>query len=91
MGLLIWRRGGVSWPVCFFTTGTLGPREEARPKSFGSRIDSKMSNPYIGLWAECRDGTIGEIVEMDKAGYCTLKDIHGVIVKKHEPINKLKT
>ena len=30
----------------------------------------------LGLWSECRDGTIGEISKIDKAGYCELKDIN---------------
>jgi hypothetical protein len=50
-----------------------------------------MNSEFAGLWVECRDGTIGYIFDMDKAGYCMLKNINGVMVKRHEPFNKLKT
>jgi hypothetical protein len=46
---------------------------------------------YLGWWTECRDGTIGEIVKIDKAGYCELRDTNGEVVKRHEPLNRLKT
>jgi len=61
--------------------------------SSGNNILSKMGNyrTFRDLWVECRDGTIGCVSEIDKAGYCILKDINGAIVKGHEPINKLKT
>lgn len=49
------------------------------------------SNGFVGLWAECKDGTIGQISEIDKRGYCVLRDRDGQIVKRHEPLSKLKT
>lgn len=44
----------------------------------------------IGDWAECRDGAIGRIVQMDKQGYCTLEDSAGKVIKQHEPLGKMK-
>jgi hypothetical protein len=46
---------------------------------------------YRDLWGQCRDGTIGRITRIDKAGYCELRDIDDAVVRKHEPLSKLRT
>jgi hypothetical protein len=49
-----------------------------------------MYSELIDEWVECRDGQFGRISKIDKAGYCTLVDAEGKIVKGHEPGHTLK-